>query len=442
MFPTSASLRQRLLPIALGQAAGLACGVAGVRIATRLVAPGDYGAYGVFVSCAPLGMWVVHAGLVKFVVRHWAGSPDRAGLWRETIAAAWKKLPWLALAAGCAAAFVPGGPWRGTAGLLFLAAAALVPAALGQGALQAQRSHWADLGVAVTGSVTRSFGPPLCYVAAGGSLAALQAGFAAHALVFAGAAWWAASRAGRRAARAGAAPAATPAPAPAAAACVERPPGRQLTPVFAGPLFVVLALASWAATAANRWIMAGFFGAERAGFFTLAGNVSLIVTSMLGVVFVQYFQPSFFAAPAVTAAGRRALAGRVDRVAAGYLACALAGLGALHAAAPFLTGPLIAETYRGALGMIVPAGCFMAALLTAQFFHILLLAGRCERACGAVDLTGAAVLVGGGIAAAALGGETWFLRWLLVTPAIPWLLNRPMARKRLLAGPVENEGQN
>jgi hypothetical protein len=283
--------------------------------------------------------------------------------------------------------------------------------------LQAQRSHWADLGVTVTGSVSRSFAPPLCYMAAGGSLAALQAGFAAHALVFAGAAWWA-SRAGCR--------------APSAAAPAERQPGRQLTPVFAGPLFVVLALASWIATAANRWIMAGFFGAERAGFFTLAGNVSIIVTSMLGVVFVQYFQPSLFASPCVTADERRALAGRVDRVAAGYMACALAGLGALHAVAPFLVGPLIAENYRGALGMIVPAGCFLTAILTAQFFHILLLAGRRERACTPVDLAGTAVLVGGGIAAAALGGETWFLRWLLVTPAVPWLLNRPMARKRLL----------
>jgi hypothetical protein len=211
-----------------------------------------------------------------------------------------------------------------------------------------------------------------------------------------------------------------------------------LTPVFAGPLFVVLALASWAATAANRWIMAVFFGAERAGFFTLAGNVSIIVTSMLGVVFVQYFQPSLFATPCVTADERRALAGRVDRVAASYTACALAGLGALQAVAPFLVGPLIAESYRGALGMIVPAGCFLVALLTAQFFHILLLAGRRERACGPVDLTGAAVLVVGGIAAAALGGETWFLRWLLVTPALPWLFNRPMARKRLLELKIRN----
>lgn len=415
MISSSASIRQRLLPIALSQAAGLACGVAGVWIATRLVAPGDYGAYGVFVACAPLGMRVVHAGLVKFVVREWAGSPDRAGLWREVAAAAWKKMPWLALAAGAGAACIPGGTWWGTAALLFAASLALVFAALGQGALQAQRSHWADLGVSAAGSVSRSFAPPLAYVAAGGSAAALQAGFAAHSLVLAGAAWWAV-RAGSRETSA-------------------RASGRrQLTPVFEGPLFVVLALASWIATAANRWIMAGFFGTERAGFFTLAGNMSIIVTSMLGVVFVQYFQPSLFASPGTTEDERRALAGRIDRLAAGYGVCALAGLGALLAAAPFLVGPLIAETYRGALGMIAPAGCFMIALTTAQFFHILLLAGRRERACGPVDLAGAAVLVGGGAAAAWLGGEPWFLRWLVATPAVPWLLNRRMARRRLLAG--------
>jgi hypothetical protein len=45
-----------------------------------------------------------------------------------------------------------------------------------------------------------------------------------------------------------------------------------------------------------------------------------------------------------------------------------------------------------------------------------------------VELTAAAVLVTGSLAAAG-AGELWFLRWLTVTPIIPWIINRPVARR-------------
>lgn len=193
----------------------------------------------------------------------------------------------------------------------------------------------------------------------------------------------------------------------------------------------MLAVAAWALTAVNRWIVAGFFGSETAGFFTLAGNIAVIVTAMLGVVFVQYWQPVVFAMPSETAAEKRALASCVDIVALTYTLCGAAGVGFLHAVAPWLVGSVIGAKYAGALGMIAPAGCFGIAIVAGQFFHMMLLAGRRERACVPADLSGAAVLVGGSVIAALAGGETWFWRWLMFSPVVPWVLQRTLARRAL-----------
>ncbi len=414
----SAAGARRLLPIVLAQAVGFVCGAAGIAIASRLVAPEDYGAYGVFLTLVPLGITVIHAGLVKFVARHWAASEDRAGLMREVMRAALRKLPLLAAATLAAAWLAPGmgaagAHWWSTWPLLFIAATLASAAWIGQTALQAGCEHWRDLGVSAAGSLTRSFVPPLLYATAGGTLVALQAGFVAHALVAAFAARW------------------------ALRSLLRQNPGiparNQLPPVYDGPLFILLAVAAWALTAVNRWIVAGFFGAEAAGYFTLAGNVAVIVTSMMGVVFTQYWQPVIFSMPSETTQDRRSLAANMDIVALAYTLCGIAGIGFLHVVTPWLTGPVIGVKYTGALGMIAPAGCFGVAVVTGQFYHMLLLAARKERACAAADLSGAAVLVLGSVVAALAGGETAFWRWLLVSPLVPWLLNRTLARRALFS---------
>ena len=82
--------------------------------------------------------------------------------------------------------------------------------------------------------------------------------------------------------------------------------------------------------------------------------------------------------------------------------------------------------------MIAPTGCFGVAIITGQFFHAMLLTAHKERKCATSDLSGAAVLAAGGVLAAALGGEAWFLRWLLVTPLVPWAVNRTLARRAMV----------
>ena len=396
----------RLVPITLAQVIGLACGVAGVKLASRLVPPAVYGNYGVFLTFTPLGMWVVHAGLVKFVGRHWAAASNRGALAREVAVAALRKTLWLLPAAAAAAGLMAKSGWFAVFPAVFLAAALLSCGALAQAALQAARDHWRDLAVSSVGSVTRSFVPPLWFALAGGSVMALYGGYCVHAAALALTGVWALHRYWQ--------------PGTTAA--------RELTPVYEGSLFVFLAVAGWMVSGLNRWLMALFFGPEETGFFSLAGNLSILVPSMLGTIFLQYFQPGFFAAASEEPGPRRALARRVDRVALVHAGIALVGLMVLRAIAPLLVGPLIAEKYRPALDLLIPAGCSACAVTTGLFYHSLLLAGRRERACGRVELAAAVVLVAGGLASAA-GGEPWFLRWLLLSPVVPWVVNRPLARR-------------
>jgi hypothetical protein len=414
------------VPIVLAQAFGVGCGVAGVKVNSSLVPPEVLGVYGVFLTFAPIGMWVVHAGLMKYTVRHWAAAESRSALLR-VVAGAWaRRLPWLALAAGAGAWLLTplsAGHAVPLAAGLFAAAALLAASSLAQTALQAEGAHWRDSVVSMTLSLTRTFLPPLLYVLSTGALAALWGGFALHASLGALIGVLMLRRYWRRPVN------------PAAAA-----PPPVIASTYGGPLFIALAAAGWASAGLNRWIVAGFFGGTEAGYFTLAGGAAMVIASSLGAVFMQYFQPGIFALADGPTPDRARLAARVDQVALGYALTALTAVAGLAFVAPWLVGPLIHPDYRPALPWILPAGCFGVALITLQFYQTLLLAGRRERACGPVELTTAVVLAAGCLGAA-YGGPAWFMRWLLLTPLVPWLVARPMARGYVArAGPTERKG--
>jgi hypothetical protein len=406
-----ADLNLRLTPILLGQAVGLACGIIGVRLASHWVAPADYGRYGVFVSLTPLGLGVVFSGVLKFVGRRWGETADRAALLRGSAADIGRKIPWLVAAVAAATLVAAPGQPLAFGALLLVAALLLTVGQLSQTALQAERAHWADLSVSTAGSLSRSFLPPLAYWLCGASVFSLFGGFCAHAAILAGVAVVVLRR--RPSARGG---------------HEVLAPSRE----YAGPLFVVLAATGWIVAGVNRWITAWCFGAEEAGYFTLAANIATIPPALLGGLLLQFSQPVWFAAKTETPAARRALARTVDRLAAGYTLAAVVLLALLQAAMPWLIGPLVSERYAPATTYLFGAGCFMAAVSVGQFYHTLLLAADRPNACGPVDLSGAFCLVAGGIAAAA-GGPEWFVRWLCVAPVVPWLVNRPLARRHLVA---------
>lgn len=403
--------RLRLVPILLAQAVGIACGIAGVKVNSLLLPPAVLGVYGVFLTFAPLGAWIIHAGLVKFVSRHWLGADDRAGLRHEVLAAWARRLPWLALASVGAVLVMARLAAGGLALLwiaLFAVTALLSLVSLAQAALQAERAHWRDCAVSVSGSLTRTFAPSLLFFFTGGLLASLWFGFFAHALLTAAVGAWALHR--YRSGAAGSAPS-------------QRISGS----AYEGPLFNALAVAAWVLAGSNRWIITWFFGETESGYFTLAGGAAIVVASTLGTIFVQYFQPGFFALGDSPAVDRTTLARRVDRVALAYAVASAVAVGLFYLAAPWLVGPLINPNYRAALSWILPGGGFAIATTTAVFYHSMLLAGHRESGLGPVDLTTAGVLVLGGLAAALIGAE-WFARWLMFSPLIPWLLTRPLAR--------------
>jgi len=123
---------------------------------------------------------------------------------------------------------------------------------------------------------------------------------------------------------------------------------------------------------------------------------------------------------------------RVDLTAAILCITALVALGMLRLVAPWLVGPLIDKRYEPALVWILPAGCFALTTMVGYFYHVMLLAGRCEKACGRVDLIPAGILATSATIAATQGQVAF--RWtLMLSPALIWVLTRPMARAALFA---------
>ncbi|HET7535200.1 MAG TPA: oligosaccharide flippase family protein [Candidatus Didemnitutus sp.] len=407
-------LLHRLLPILCSQALGLACGLVGIQLTSRWVSPADYGSYGVFSSLATVGASVIFAGLVKFISRHWQTATDRPGLLRELAVATARRSLWLVVAAAVVTWFFAPSHRLAYCALLFGSALLLTITQLAQSALQAAREHWRDFGVGAGVSVTRSFLPPLLYTTSGLGLSALLVGFLGQALLGAllGSAqvarWWPRSS--------------------------HLPVARQLTAAYEGPRFIALAVASWILLGVNRWLVASFFGAEVAGYFTLASNIGTILPAMLGFALLQFVQPTWFAATPRDDAERRQLAREVDKVALGYAGLGLGVTTALHLAMPLLIGTLVSARYASAASFVLASGCWSVAATTGLFYHAMMLAAKREESSSAADLGGAAFLIVGSIAAATAGVE-YFKGWLLAAPLVPWILNRPLARRAVFRVP-------
>jgi hypothetical protein len=148
-------------------------------------------------------------------------------------------------------------------------------------------------------------------------------------------------------------------------------------------------------------------------------------------VILQYFQPQWFAIGTDEAACRQLLR-QVDRAAAIYTVLAVGLTVALQMGMPLLVGPLINERYLPASSFVLMTGLATTTLIVGVYYHSLLLAAKRERACTAADLSGAACLIAGSVAGACLG-LAWFKGWLVLSPVVPWLINRTLAKRALLA---------
>ena len=391
----------------LSQAAGVLCGIIGVRLATQLVPPALYGEFGVFLSFITLGPWVVHAGLIRYVSRNWATATERAAAAASLATLAFRRLPWLLVASGAAALSFSVWTWPSATALLFATTAFLSFGGLAQAALQAERRHWRDLAVNLTVSTTRTFLPLLLFAATGAAVA-LPAGLLLSALSFA-------------------------AIALIGLGVVPRGTGDRpaLAGSFTGPLFPLVALSGWATSGATRWVAAGILPADEVGYFVLANSVGTLLPGVLVAISIQYVQPAWFSRPHSTQDDRRALLRHVDQAAAVFGVAALSAITILQLVAPWLVGPLIHPDFQSALSYLFPAGCFAIATATTVFYQSLLLAVRREDRIGAIEAAFALGLVGTGVCAGWAGSE-WFSLWLLTSPVWPWFLYRTLVRHALL----------
>lgn len=410
MLFSSADFRDRALPIAASQGVGVLCGIAGIALVSRLVPPPVLGAYGVYLTFTTLGMWLVHLGLTKFLNRQWASAPDRPALLQGVVREWIRKLGWLALAAAAAAGAMTqvGTSWFVTFPILFVSAAMLSILALAQAALQADRAHWADFAVSTVGSVARTFLPPLLFWISGKKEIWLSLGFLLHASIAAAAGGWILRRYWT-------------------SFRLDSWARIAVQPIYVGPLFTILAAASWMLYGLNRWVVAAFFGEQAAGLFTLGSNISALLPSVLGAMALQYFQPGLYSlVDTKTGNTRTLLLRRVDSIVAGLGLAGIGGILLLRWFAPVLVGTLIKETYSDALSWIIPSGCFGLTIATNQFFHVMLLAARRERACAIVDLTTAGALTFAAVGSAYVGREAYW--WTLTaTPLLTWVLTRTLA---------------
>lgn len=408
------AVRNRLLPISLSQAAGVACGIIGVKIVSAFVPPPVLATYGIFLTFTTLGVWLVHAGLIKYLLRSWAGESNRGQLLRTIILEWLRRLGWLAAASVGAAIFIvryADTSFVTTALTLFISSALLSLLACMQSILQAERSHWSDLALSATGSLGRSFAAPLAFIFISKTAATLFWGFACYTAVNAAIGvgllrHYVAMRAGNASERSA------------------------LPAVYLGPLFATLAFATWSLYGVNRWLVAWRFDDVFAGWFTFAGNLGSLVAAVLGGIFIQFFQPGLYALADTGTHGREALPKRIDLLS---LALGMAGVAALillWAISPLLVGPLIAERYRASLEWILPTGCFALTIVTSQFYHIMLLAHRYERACAKMDLTTAAVMIAIAFISV-LFGRTAFWWGLTLSPLTTWVVSRPLTHALL-----------
>ena len=223
--------------------------------------------------------------------------------------------------------------------------------------LQADRLNWLDCGFVAVASLTRTFLPLAAYAFLGAAAEQLIGGFVLHSLLLAalGFAWLSRYR----------------------HSIAPAQPAPVWSSAFTGPMFTALALAGWGLSGLTRWLAAGFYGTETAGYVTLAVNIAAIIPSVLGTMLLQYFQPGWFAL-GDAGAGSIRLKRATDRVAAGYVVAALTLSALLHFLMPMLVGPLVGERYAAAASLILPLGCFATAIMTGTFFHALLLALRRE----------------------------------------------------------------
>ena len=402
------------LPLGLSQVIGIGCGLGAVAWVTRLVPPTVMADYGLWLSFATLGAWVVHAGWQLDTTRFWARTPDRTAYRTIVARGIGRQLPLLALAC-----LVAGGVLATTEGRgvfwwlvpgLFAANIGFTAFTWGLKALQADRQHGRQCVVNAVHSLGRSFLPLVGASLAGASALVLSSGYVVAVLIAGGAAllllnWHSPDTA-------------------------DLPAGRPIDPRDLRPAAWSGAL-DWLLQVVNRWIAILILGELTGGFFVLATNLAMLAPNFAGGVVNAAYAPRIFAKQTTTTTLRVA-----DESAVLVGVSATLAVLALHGLAPVLVGNLIGAPYESAISWIAPIGLFATGLVIGNQYQNLLQAHGLYAHAKRLRLGLTIVaLLGGGITATV--GETWFAGWLMAFPVASVIAERQWARQWARQAPRE-----
>ena len=392
----------------------MACGIAGVRWSSSLVAPEILGHYSLLVATHLFGVSVTHQGFIRHAQRYWTRGRRASKYAQLLLGTAARPTGWLAI--GLAGVTVvlylmtqgaigaAWWPWMLAINLL------TVIAHLIHAALQAEERYWSHFALSTFGAAARSFLPLLLASLAGASLAVLAGGFAVHAflwalvaLCFLGQSWQRTD----------------------AAEAIESPQG-MLT------AFMGVGMFAWLAGMAPRWFAALALNPETTGYFMLAMNLAMFVPTSVSLIGHSYSFPPLFAAGRA-GADDATLSKMTQRTVGIVLLVGQTGLLALAAMGPLLVGAIVHPRYAPSMDWLLPAGGAALANITSPLFCNALMARNRADAC--LRLTGwsagfRVALVG----ALALVGDIDAFRWGLGLLAWPtailewWLMRRLLQR--------------
>lgn len=393
-------IRSAWLPLILGKAFALSCGLLAIPLSTRLIEPETYAFYALFLTLINIGSAIPFAGWIRFVSQTWPTAADRPALAALVLTGISRNAFWflsIPLASGIALTWLhPHDFWALTLLSLVIANSAMVVGALGTAALQAQKSYWNEFRVTLGSAAARSFLPLMLAAWLGATPAVLAAGIAAHTTI-----WVLLLPTWRREWHSG-----THTPAAPTA-----PPRRELA------IYAFNGLLLWALFAIGRWIVGAFFPQEIAGYFNLAATLAFVLPSALSTTADAIFSPLVYAAAAEARsdADWKKIAHNTDARACLYLGLSIAGAIAVQLIAPFLVGNLIASKYASATHWLLACGFFWATLGTHQYYALLLQAAGLHLRVLKLN-TAVLVLVIAGSALTATAGPDRFKLWLVCSP--------------------------
>ena len=413
----SSSRVRHLVPLIVVQGVGLVCGLIGVRWSSNVVSPELLGSFGLLLGTQLFAVTVTHQGLLKHVQRYWTRH-TRATPYLLHLAGA-SGIPTLATAMGLGVLLLG---FRWTEGRLatpfwwgwMLLVNLLVVLAHGaHAALQAEERYWAHCFVSAIGSLTRSFLPLLMVMSAGASLAALSGGYLLHVMLWVGAGYWCLRASWQR---------------PAVPQTEDVDPPARLVGAFMG-----VGLCGWLAGTSPRWFAALAVNAENTGYFMLALNLSMIISTAVSLIGQSYSLPVLFAARRAGAEVKMLL--RLShRDALVALVVGQAGLLILACISPWFVGTLVNPRYTPSLSWLLAAGGATLASVSSAFYCNLLLAVNREKACLILTLASAALRLGL-MAALAWSGNVEAFRFGLAILAWPTVLLEYVLTRELLLRP-------